>query len=251
MRLLWDERVALIGAEHITLARPRRASVATLEHGGEPVAALVELLAQAGGDGKGRGVLASLRRLHVLLGHPWLDAAILPWQDGLSAGDAWREYACVVLAEQGVKAPEGMNLCIEAAGYGRARLCVGARCELVDGLVAAGKGAGWRIASCRDVVSAAAARHVGRVGRNGTLALLEPGTLTCLFRCDAEWRDLATLRLDAGQSLQEALGTLAVLSGHAMNERIHVAGFVPSDVVSNDAWTCVGSPDRRWDGVPV
>ncbi|PRG18076.1 hypothetical protein C6Q35_27700 [Burkholderia multivorans] len=243
--------MALIGAEHVALARPRHASVATLEHGGEPVAALVELLAQAGGDGKRRGVLASLRRLHVLLGHPWLDAAILPWQDGLISGDAWQAYARVVLAEQGVKAPEGMNLCIEAAGYGRARLCVGARVELMNVLVAAGKSAGWRLASCRDVVSASAERHVRRVGRNGTLALLEPGTLTCLFRRDAEWRDLATLRLDAGQSLQEALGTLAVLSGRAMDERIHVAGFVPSDIASNGAWTCVGTPDRRWDGVPA
>ena len=50
---------------------------------------------------------------------------------------------------------------------------------------------------------------------------------------------------------REALDTLAVLSGHAMDDGIHVAGCVPSGVASNNRWTCVGSPDRRWDGVPV
>ncbi|WP_143331630.1 hypothetical protein [Burkholderia sp. IDO3] len=251
MQLFCEERVALIGSEHITLARPRTMPIAAIEHGGEPVAALAGLLAQAGGGAKGRGVLSSLRRLHVLLGHPWLDAAILPWQDGLVAGAAWQAYARVVLAEHGVKAPEGLNLCIEAAGYGRSRLCVGVRAEWVGALAAASEGAGWRMASCRDIVSASAARHVGRVGGNGTLALLEPGTLTCLFRANAQWQDLATLRLDAGQSLPEALDTLAVLSGHAMDDGIHVAGCVPSGVASNNRWTCVGSPDRRWDGVPA
>lgn len=254
MRSIWDERMAMIDARAITLMRPGSGEVQTGQHGGRPAAKLGEMLADLEGRAVGIfGGRVSSRRLHVMLAHPWYDAVILPWQAGLREGDAWRAYACGLLAEQDVPDPEAESLCIEDAPYGKARLCVAVRHALVQDLRSAADHTGWRLASCVDATSASAGRFLRRLGSDCTLVVVEPGTLTSLVRRQNEWQELTTLRFDFDKPLDSALVVADALSGRPTDLPALLAGFLPShiNVVEEGHWQRLGSPGPRWDEVPI
>lgn len=254
MRSIWDERMAMIDARAITLTSPGSSEVQTVEHGGQPAAKLAEMLAHSNGRPVGIfGGRISIRRLHVMLAHPWYDAVILPWQAGLREGEAWRAYACGLLAEQDVPDPEAESLCIEDAPYGRARLCIAVRHALVQDLRSAADHTGWRLASCVDATSASAGRFVKRLGSDCALVVVEPGALISLVRRQNEWQELTTLRFDFDKPLDSALVVADALSGRPTDLPALLAGFLPShiDAVAEGRWQRLGSPGPRWDEVAI
>ncbi|WP_207001675.1 hypothetical protein [Trinickia mobilis] len=246
MPSLWTECIATVDVERVSIVafnlprlRPGRDFCVPISepHCGEPAAALSALLARVE-----RRAGRARNRLHLLLGYPWAHAAVLPWQEALPNRQAWSAYASSVLSEQG--APGALRVAVEEGGFGRARLAAGVDDSMAALLMAAGTEAGWQVASCGDLLSATLARHAKRLGRDYALALVEPESVSCLYRRNGAWIDAATLMRGAGQPAQTAIDAVTVMCGQTAASPVFICATTPlgGDDFSGAAWIELDAP---------
>jgi hypothetical protein len=187
-------------------------------HDGAPAAQLARALAD-----RPRARLAARNRLHVLLAHPWVHGVVLPWQAGLCSSAAWDAYARALFEARAQRAP--LSVRVAHAGFGRARLAVAVREELLDALTQTARAAGWTLTTCRDLLSFALREHAARIdAADCRIATLQPGALTCLFRRDGEWADLVTLPRQPGQRVSDLLDAAALVSGASAAGPVYLYG---------------------------
>jgi hypothetical protein len=236
---LWTDALALVDAERVVLSGETGWRCAG--HGGEPAATLGALLRDV--PLRRRRHFAAQRRLHVLIGDPWTCAAVLPWQAGIETAGAWSEYARAMFIDQGVQTP--LRIAVEDAPFGRPRLGVAADASLLAALEASSAQAGWTFAHCRDLLSAAVARHLPALPADCVFAFAERDALTCLFRRNGAWADVAKQGLAAGQPLTGALAVAALLCEQPIGLPAYLASVSPRTVPEDVGIVNLGSPDAR------
>ncbi|MBU9193254.1 hypothetical protein KTD33_01770 [Burkholderia gladioli] len=219
MRSPWHEVHVMVDGAALRLLSG--AAPITIDHEGDPAAALAACL-----DRLPRRRLAVLNRLHLVLAHPWAHAVVLPWQDGMLAESAWQAYARALLAERAIH--DARRVRIEASPHGRSRLAVAAPEALIETAAGACRDAGWTLAGCRDLLSAALHRHAGALAAvdDARLALLQAGALTCVFRRDGQWRDVITLAWRGGR-LRDVLDAAALMARQPASTRSFLCAVEP------------------------
>ncbi len=240
MPLLWTDALALIDADLVVLRDGKR--VRCEFHDGEPAVALSRLLAGTPVPRFQR--LTSQRRLSVLIGSPWAHAAMLPWQPGILKAEEWNEYARVIFADQGVP-QSALRIGVEAAPFGRSRLSFALDAPLFDALETATVDAGWRFAHCRDLLSAAVARHLRSLPDDCVFALAELDSVTCLMRRDGYWADAAKQSLLDAPSLTSAIAIASLLCSQPVGLPAFVATAPTHAVSASDGMTALDAIDAR------
>lgn len=180
----------------------------TRQHGGDPAAAVAELLA-----GMRRRGGAWRNRLRVWLGYPWAQAQVLPWQAQLGGGDShWEAYALGLMRERGIDGP--LRLRLDPGAYGRARMAYGADAEMLDALEASVSAGGWRLQACHDLLSSCLSIHRAVLRDAGQgLVLVEAEALSCLWWSDQGWDDLITLRREPAGPVDALVSAAELLCG--------------------------------------
>ncbi|CAB3713348.1 hypothetical protein [Achromobacter piechaudii] len=240
MQSLWNDQAVLIDADHVSLLSPTAVIEDRLRygHGGAPAEAVAALL----------NACAVVRprarnRVHVWLGYPWAQCALLPWQPGLPGGDShWAGYAMALLRERGVTMQ--MRVRLGPARHGHARLGVAADAALLQALEDKLAEHKWTMATCSDLLSASLQRYHRLARTEGAcLVLAEAGAVTCLWPSAHGWEDMITLQLAAGQSHADAVACAQALCNRP--------------VVPECAWTSTLSAadlalpaEARWLGFP-
>jgi hypothetical protein len=213
VRSLFNDVYVMVDADQLRVwagpdadARCGGAPCFAAEHGGEPA----ELLARALADlPKARPALRN--RVQVLLAHPWAQGVVLPWQDGLCSSTGWDAYGRALLEPHAPGVP--LSVRVAHVGFGRARLAIAVREDLLGALAEASRAAGWTLTRCRDLLSFVLREYAARrVDADCRIALLQPGALTCLFRRGGEWADLVTLPSLRGQRVSDLLDAAALVS---------------------------------------
>jgi hypothetical protein len=237
---LWTDVLALVDAERVVLSGETGSLCAS--HGGEPATTLGALLNDVARPRRRR--FAVQRRLHVLIGDPWTYAAVLPWQAGIETAGAWNEYARAMFIDQGVQQTP-LRIAVEDAPFGCPRLGVAADASLLAALESSSEQAGWTFAHCRDLLSAAVARHVSALPADCAFAFVERDVLTCLFRRNGTWADAAKQELVPGQPLTGALAVAALLCEQPIGLPAYLASVSPCTVPDGAGVVNLGSPDAR------
>ncbi|KWD49512.1 hypothetical protein [Burkholderia ubonensis] len=240
MPLLWTEAVALIDAERVVVSVGEHVSAA--RHAEEPAGALGTLLRALPRPGSHR--FAIQRRVTVLVDASWIQATMLRWQPGIDTAAAWNNYASALFAEQRVSTAP-LSIAIEAAPFGEPRLAVAIETAWLAALAAACEGAGWTFATCRDLLTAAVARHLKALPADCAFALAGRDALTCLFRRDGRWVDVQRQELAADQSIGAALAVAAVLCAQPVGLPVYVSALVPLPSQLGPGITILGAPDAR------
>ena len=240
MPLLWTDALALIDADLVVLRAGKE--VRCEFHDGEPAVALSRLIAGMPVPRCQR--LAAQRRLSVLIGSPWAYAAMLPWQPGILKAEAWSEYAQAIFADQGVR-QMSLRVAVESAPFGRPRLSVALDAPLFAAIEAVTKEAGWTFVHCRDLLSAAAARHLRNLPADCVFVLAELDSVTCLFRRDGLWVDAATQSLLDERPLTSAIAVASLLCSQPVGLPVFVTSAPTHDVAERAGLTALDAIDAR------
>ena len=233
MRSLWIDYVVRVDTDRVQLLHPSGTTESVM-HENAPARALAELLAQVAAP-RGRAERWR-RRLHVLLGSPWYHAALLQWQDGLYTDEAWSAYGRAVLNADGVPSAAGLDVSVEGAGFEKSRLCVAIHQRLMVQLQGAAQAAGWKIASCRDILSVLIARHLKVLPKDCMFAVLEQDMLTCVTRREGAWSDLAMICRAPGQTIADALVTARLLGADPQGAKIFLVATTRQAREPSDDW---------------
>lgn len=243
MPLLWTNAIAWIDDSAIRIVFGRTSEdVLELPHGGEPGPVLAAMLRDL--PVRRRHRLAAQRRLHVMTGSPWTHAAVLPWQSGIETEQAWAAYARAMLTERGLRG-DTLEIAVEAAPFGRSRLGVAIETAFLSSCAEAAREAGWTFMACRDLLSAAAARYRRQLPDDCTLALVEQGVVTCLYRRAGEWADVAVQEWTQGQPIAGALAIASLICGQPAGLPAFVSSMLPLNTSVLAGLTDLGLPDVR------
>lgn len=236
MPSLWNDIMLRLDATTVHLQRlslsPGRgdgpAGIVAL-HGGRPIDTIALLLKEQ------TRVKPLLRnRIHVAVGSPWAQAAVLPWQAGLFSEAAWKTYASALIARRTNRLD--WEVAVEAANYGASCLA-GALCsDLVGAIKKVCAATGWRLGTLSDMLTMSVFHHAATLKEpEYCFMLVEPEVFTCLYRGQHGWRDLIKLpRNEHGLDAWLAAGSL--LTKQPLPEKTYVCGELPEIVDGESAF---------------
>jgi hypothetical protein len=190
--------------------------IATL-HEGRPIDAIALLL-----QDKTRVRPLFRNRIHVVVGSPWVQAAVLPWQPGLFSEAAWKTYAGALIAKRTNRLD--WDVAVETGRYGASRLGIALCPDLIMSIKEVCAATGWRLGTLSDMLTTSVFHHVAILKEpEYCFMLAEPEAFTCLYRDQQGWRDLITLpRTQHGLDAWSATGSL--LSNQPLPKKIYVCG---------------------------
>lgn len=160
-----------------------------------------------------------LHRVTVLLGQPFAQCFVLPWQP-LATPAAWQATARAKLAGSGV--PMSRVAMIEA-GWGRQRLAVASAETLCAGLAGLCKARKRTLVAIVPTFVHASNEHRRRIRDGNCAVMVLDGRYAQIgFRRERDWQGFMSLPYADGMPLKPLLRDAAALTGQTLPERVYL-----------------------------
>ncbi|MBB4010805.1 hypothetical protein [Niveibacterium umoris] len=170
------------------------------------------------------------RSVSILIGAPWVQYLVLPWQEGLYTAAEWEAFARLEF-ERRSGIPSGpLRIRVALGAYGEGPLASCVPQSLIDTLQSVGKATGFSIGSIQPMLMHAynsSSLHFS--SRRAPLLLLEDGFATFLASAGRRWTNAVTLATAPRFDIDHVVTQAVMLSDSPSPRVVHVCEARPAN----------------------